>query len=323
MTEILAMMDTCKFIERYSVYNWVEEKRSLFWQNLNLTPAGKVYANFNAEMAFDRSTEVIPTWTVREAPVLSYQYDKEQNGIMLRWEDVNNELVDVCAVASPDADGSRRMQGFGDFRGDICRDTFQCDGEGAGFFQLQGVGNQLLSRFAVLALDAEAAELMDGLRRQSDVADDGDTGRRHGFDGFADTGATFELDGIAARFFHEPAGIVQGLLGAFLIAHEGHVADDQSPFDAADDSRRMVDHIFHGHRQCRRMTHDDIAQGIADKNHVDTGFIDVLGHDVVIGRNHGNRRAFLFHFLNGQIGYFLVHGELLPPSQGFLSACFG
>lgn len=30
MTEILAMMDTCKFIERYSVYNWVEEKRSLF-----------------------------------------------------------------------------------------------------------------------------------------------------------------------------------------------------------------------------------------------------------------------------------------------------
>ena len=98
MTEILAMMDTCKFIERYSVYNWVEEKRSLFWQNLNLTPAGKVYANFNAEMAFDRSTEVIPTWTVREAPVLSYQYDKEQNGIMLRWEDVNNELVDGYLV---------------------------------------------------------------------------------------------------------------------------------------------------------------------------------------------------------------------------------
>ena len=227
----------------------------------------------------------------------------------------------IGAIASPDADGSRRMQGFGDFRGDVRRDTFQCDGEGTGFFQLQGVGNQLLSCFAVLALDAEAAELMDGLRRQADVADDGDTGRRHGFDGFADTGATFELDSIAARFFHEPAGIVQGLLGAFLIAHEGHIADDQSPFDAADDSLRMVDHIFHGHRQCRRMTHDDIAQGIADKDHVDTGFIDVLGHDVIISRNHGNRRAFLFHFLNGQIGYFLVHGELLPPSQGFLSAC--
>lgn len=63
-----------------------------------MTPAGKVYANFNAEMAFDRSTEVIPTWTVREAPVLSYQYDKEQNGIMLRWEDVNNELVDGYLV---------------------------------------------------------------------------------------------------------------------------------------------------------------------------------------------------------------------------------
>ncbi|WP_455587084.1 glycosyl hydrolase [Bacteroides sp.] len=94
MTEILAMMDTCKFIERYSVYNWVEEKRSLFYNNLNLTPAGKVYAGFNADMAFDHSTEVIPTWSIREAPVLSYQYNKEQNGLTLLWTDENCEQVD-------------------------------------------------------------------------------------------------------------------------------------------------------------------------------------------------------------------------------------
>lgn len=94
MEEILAMMDTCKFVERYSVYNWVEEKRALFWKNLNLTPAGKVYASFNAGLAFDRSTEVIPTWSIREAPVLAYRYGKEQEGITLHWTDKNCEQVD-------------------------------------------------------------------------------------------------------------------------------------------------------------------------------------------------------------------------------------
>ena len=113
---------------------------------------------------------------------------------------------------------------------------------------------------------------------------------------------------------------MQGLLSAFLITHERHVSDDQGPFDAADNSCRVVDHIFHRDRQGRRMAHDNIAQGIADENHIDTGFIDILSHDVVISGNHGNRRAFLFHFLNGQIGYFFVHNRLLLPSQGFLSA---
>lgn len=46
MTEILAMMDTCKFIERYSVYNWVEEKRSLFWQNLQFDTCRKSVRQF-------------------------------------------------------------------------------------------------------------------------------------------------------------------------------------------------------------------------------------------------------------------------------------
>lgn len=52
MTEVLAMMDTCDFIERYSVYNWVEQKRALFWGNRELTPAGRVYADFKAAPAY-------------------------------------------------------------------------------------------------------------------------------------------------------------------------------------------------------------------------------------------------------------------------------
>ena len=98
ITEILAMMDTCSFIERYSIYNWVEEKRSMFWQNLNLTPAGQVYSDFDAAMAFDRRAEVIPTWSVREAPVLFYVFDRENGSVILSWDDVNREQVDEYVV---------------------------------------------------------------------------------------------------------------------------------------------------------------------------------------------------------------------------------
>lgn len=115
MGEILAMMDTCQFIERYSIYNWVEEKRALFWKNLNLTPAGKVYADFNAGMAFSSGTEVIPSWSVREAPVLSYRYNKEENGFMLLWKDENCEQVDEYLI--------ERSIGDEDYK-EIVRTTF-------------------------------------------------------------------------------------------------------------------------------------------------------------------------------------------------------
>ena len=96
--DILAMMDTCSFIERYSIYNWVEEKRAMFWNNLNLTPAGKVYANFNAAQAFSRSKEIIPSWSFRDNPVLSYAFNEQENVFELSWTDINCEQVDEYVV---------------------------------------------------------------------------------------------------------------------------------------------------------------------------------------------------------------------------------
>ncbi len=93
MEEVLQMMDTCSFIERYSVYNWVEEKRSLFWGNLNLTPAGKVYRDFKAGKAFSPEKEVIPTWTINSAPDLDISY-AGQSRFTLRWIDGNIEQTD-------------------------------------------------------------------------------------------------------------------------------------------------------------------------------------------------------------------------------------
>lgn len=92
MEEILAMMDTCSFIERYSVYNWVEEKRALFWQNKNLTPAGKVYRDFKAAPAFSRECEVIPVWEINSPAQLSLNYLGKRN-FGLNWTDENIEQL--------------------------------------------------------------------------------------------------------------------------------------------------------------------------------------------------------------------------------------
>jgi hypothetical protein len=89
---ILNVLDTCRFIERYSIYNWVEDKRAMIL-NGALTPAGEYYAANKSQVAFHRSKEVIPTY-VYTSPVLSYThyYTATLNQIKLAWTDGNGEL---------------------------------------------------------------------------------------------------------------------------------------------------------------------------------------------------------------------------------------
>lgn len=52
IADILPMFDEMDCMERYSIYNWVEKKRSMFNGNLDLTPAGQAYADYNADFAY-------------------------------------------------------------------------------------------------------------------------------------------------------------------------------------------------------------------------------------------------------------------------------
>jgi len=94
---ILAVLDTAHFVERYSIYNWVEDKRKLIMAG-ELTPAGNYYANDTSDFAFNRINEVIPSWTVREVPELSYNGYSREKGIALSWTDYNGELISKYIV---------------------------------------------------------------------------------------------------------------------------------------------------------------------------------------------------------------------------------
>lgn len=89
---ILQVMDTCSFVERYSIYNWVEDKRAIIL-NGKLTPAGEYYAADQPSYFFNKSHEVVPVWSVREAPVLSYSGFDESAGACFSWTDINREMV--------------------------------------------------------------------------------------------------------------------------------------------------------------------------------------------------------------------------------------
>lgn len=68
---ILQVLDTAHFIERYSIYTWVEDCRSMFLSSGVPTPAGYYYAADNAPFAFSKVNEVVPGYKLNKNPKLS------------------------------------------------------------------------------------------------------------------------------------------------------------------------------------------------------------------------------------------------------------
>lgn len=87
---ILQVLDTTSFIERYFIYDWVQDCRAMVL-NGKLTKAGEYYAADTSEIAFSHKNEVIPHWNYLK-PELSYRYVSLYNSIRLNWTDQNGEL---------------------------------------------------------------------------------------------------------------------------------------------------------------------------------------------------------------------------------------
>jgi hypothetical protein len=120
---ILNVLDTASFIERYSIYNWVQDARAMiltgdfrvtvnastgkndtvFLQN-GLTPAGIHYLNNKSRMAFDRRYEVIPTWRLNRNPRLSINYGTST--LTVNISDSNGEYGRGFVLEKKIGDGS-------------------------------------------------------------------------------------------------------------------------------------------------------------------------------------------------------------------------
>lgn len=61
---ILNVLDTAGFVERYSIFNWVEDCRAMIF-NGTLTPAGEYYMANKSALAFNPAKQVVPVYSFK------------------------------------------------------------------------------------------------------------------------------------------------------------------------------------------------------------------------------------------------------------------
>jgi hypothetical protein len=90
---ILNVLDTAFFVERYSIYNWVENKRSMLLNNA-LTPAGEYYKNNHPDLAYNPTAQVLPKTPSITTPTWSKSWNASTGILTFSITDKNAEMTD-------------------------------------------------------------------------------------------------------------------------------------------------------------------------------------------------------------------------------------
>src|ERR1700682_2037139 len=218
--------------------------------------------------------------------------DKFRDVVGVQPEDIlDDEHLGVTMRSGADAD-RRRRQPFRYPLTEHTRDALEDDGEGAGFLQRLGVLEDLLRRLITATLDAHATELVDELRRQPQVAHDRDAHRRQCFRGADHAPSSLHLHRMNTRLLQETAGVANRVLFGRVVGHEGHVADDQRVWRAANHCSGVTDHVVHRHAERVRISQHRVAQAVADQQDRDAGAVEPARGRVVVGGEHRELLAF-------------------------------
>lgn len=90
MKGILQVLDTTSFVERYAIYDWVENKRAMVLAD-TLTLAGKYYAANKSNFAYNPQKAFVHNWKL-VAPALSAAINSDDYfKATLTWKDLNGE----------------------------------------------------------------------------------------------------------------------------------------------------------------------------------------------------------------------------------------
>ena len=128
----------------------------------------------------------------------------------------------------------------------LCRDTFQNDGESACCLNCLCFFNQSACICLALALHLKAAEGIDRLRGQPDVCHNGNRCLCDCFNLGTNRRAALQLDSLTSAFLHQSASIHNSIINGGLVAHKGHITDHECIFCTSGNSSGVVNHILHG-----------------------------------------------------------------------------
>lgn len=87
---ILEVLDTTSFVERYSIYNWVENKRAMVLAD-TLTKAGKYYAANRSALAYTPAQAFVHNWKLVSPPVTGVIDEADYTKLTLSYKDLNGE----------------------------------------------------------------------------------------------------------------------------------------------------------------------------------------------------------------------------------------
>lgn len=97
IADIVNKLEANPHLERYMIYNWVEDCRSVILNN-KLTPAGEWYAEKKSNMAYTGGEGYVPTWTYSAPTDLTVNYTKSTKRAILTWNHPNGKQTDSIMV---------------------------------------------------------------------------------------------------------------------------------------------------------------------------------------------------------------------------------
>ena len=153
------------------------------------------------------------------------------------------------------------------------------------------VAQHLLGRSLLAALHTKAADLVHGLRLQTQVRAHGDIMIREELDDLDLARTAFELHHLCAALLHQTHGILERLLFRG-VSHERHVRHQERAVQTLRDRLAVIDHVVERDGHGRVVTLDHHAERIADEHEIDTGIVDERREARVIGGDAGDLFAF-------------------------------
>ena len=99
--EILNVLDTCSFVERYAIYNWDTYYRAMInWDDGNVLPAGKVYRDSKSDFAYNAKVQFTPVWwsPSLKTPSMTARINDVDQTLVVTIENKNTDVTDVMTI---------------------------------------------------------------------------------------------------------------------------------------------------------------------------------------------------------------------------------
>mmetsp|Transcript_5213 Transcript_5213/g.18754 ORF Transcript_5213/g.18754 Transcript_5213/m.18754 type:complete len:835 (-) Transcript_5213:1635-4139(-) len=197
---------------------------------------------------------------------------------------VRHEHLAGAALARADADGGDGEAARHERR-DLARHHLEHDGHGARFLQCQRVVEQRRRGRRRAPLHRVTAQRGHRLRREADVAHDGDAGVRQRAHGRALRPAALQLHGVCATLLQRADARRHGL-SRRRVRPERQVAHHERGAGTARGGAAVVHHVVHGDGYGVLVAEHHHPERVADQHNVDAGAVRERRHGCVVRSHH-------------------------------------